>query len=92
VVEQIGSEVKGVKVGDRRLVYPWIGCRTCPTCARGLEHLCPKPRNLGVNVDGGFATHVILDGCRAIDADGSLARAHADMAAAGVAMADLSAF
>lgn len=40
----------------------------------------------------GFATHVILEGCRAIDADGSLARAHADMAAAGVAMVDLSAF
>lgn len=40
----------------------------------------------------GFATHVILEGCRAIDADGSLARAHGEMAAAGVAMADLSAF
>ncbi len=34
----------------------------------------------------GFATHVILEGCRAIDADGSLARSLADMAAAGVKM------
>ncbi len=32
----------------------------------------------------GFETHVIADACRAIDADGSLARAHADMADAGV--------
>lgn len=38
----------------------------------------------------GFRTHVIREGCRAIDAGGSLARAHADMAAAGVAMVGLA--
>lgn len=32
----------------------------------------------------GFTTHVVEDACRALDVDGSLARAHADMAAAGV--------
>jgi D-arabinose 1-dehydrogenase-like Zn-dependent alcohol dehydrogenase len=55
-----GPEAEGVKAGDRRVVYPWIGCRECPTCKRGLEHLCTKPRNLGINVDGGFATHVLV--------------------------------
>ena len=29
VVEAIGPDVTGVKVGDRRLVYPWIGCGKC---------------------------------------------------------------
>ena len=33
----------------------------------------------------GFATTVIEDACRAIDLNGSLAKAWADMAAAGVA-------
>ncbi|MFG1372866.1 bifunctional nicotinamidase/pyrazinamidase [Xanthobacter oligotrophicus] len=32
----------------------------------------------------GFATYVIEDACRALDVDGSLAKAYADMAAAGV--------
>ncbi len=59
-VVALGPEATDVKLGDRRVVYPWIGCRSCPTCKRGLEHLCPKPRNLGVNVDGGFASHVIV--------------------------------
>ncbi|WP_439816714.1 alcohol dehydrogenase [Zavarzinia sp. CC-PAN008] len=60
VVEALGPEATGVAVGDARIAYPWIGCGACPTCDRGLEHLCPKPRNLGVNVDGGFADHVVI--------------------------------
>ncbi|MDI4666380.1 bifunctional nicotinamidase/pyrazinamidase [Xanthobacter autotrophicus] len=32
----------------------------------------------------GFTTYVLEDACRALDVDGSLAKAHADMAAAGV--------
>ncbi|TCT04307.1 bifunctional nicotinamidase/pyrazinamidase [Aquabacter spiritensis] len=35
-------------------------------------------------VRAGFRTFVIADACRAIDVDGSLARAHTDMAEAGV--------
>jgi len=49
----------GVKVGDRRVVFPWIGCGECGTCARGDEHLCGAPRVLGSNRDGGFASHVM---------------------------------
>lgn len=47
-------------VGDQRVVYPWIGCGTCGTCASGDEQLCRKPQNLGVNVDGGYSDHVML--------------------------------
>lgn len=38
----------------------------------------------------GFSTHVIDEACRAIDVDGSLAQAYADMAGAGVLIAPLS--
>ena len=31
-------------IGDRRLVYPWIGCGACKVCTRGDEQLCLKPR------------------------------------------------
>jgi D-arabinose 1-dehydrogenase-like Zn-dependent alcohol dehydrogenase len=59
-VVAVGPEATGVKVGDRRVVYPWIGCGQCATCKAGDEHLCNKPRAVGVNIDGGFADHVLV--------------------------------
>ncbi len=60
VVAAVGPEASGVKVGDRRVVYPWIGCGECPVCEGGNEHLCGAPRALGVNRDGGFADYVMV--------------------------------
>lgn len=59
-VVAVGPDAAGVTVGQARVVYPWIGCGTCPTCARGLEHLCPRNRHLGVNVEGGFGDTVTV--------------------------------
>ena len=59
-VVAVGPDVTDVKVGDHRVAYPWIGCGECPTCNRGDEHLCNKPRNLGIQVAGGYATHAIV--------------------------------
>ena len=54
----VGPDAHGVEVGDRRVVFPWIGCGACSLCADGSEHLCNKPAALGVQRDGGFADHV----------------------------------
>jgi alcohol dehydrogenase/propanol-preferring alcohol dehydrogenase len=59
-VVAVGPDVKGLKVGDRRVVFPWIGCGQCSLCAGGNEHLCNAPRALGVHRDGGFADHVLV--------------------------------
>lgn len=59
-VAALGPGAKGVKVGDRRVVYPWIGCGACSTCKSGHEELCNAPRALGINRDGGFADHVVV--------------------------------
>jgi alcohol dehydrogenase, propanol-preferring len=58
-VVALGPKARGVKVGDKRLVYPWIGCGTCMVCKRGDEQLCMAPRFLGVYRDGGYATHLM---------------------------------
>ncbi len=60
----VGEQVKPneAKAGDRRVVYGWIGCGKCPICAAGDEQLCNSPRALGVNADGGFATHCLVPG------------------------------
>lgn len=59
-VVALGPDAEGVAIGDSRVVYPWMGCGACATCARGLEHLCPKSRHLGVNVEGGFGDSVLV--------------------------------
>jgi D-arabinose 1-dehydrogenase-like Zn-dependent alcohol dehydrogenase len=60
VVVAVGPDAQGVKVGDRSVVFPWIGCGACSLCAAGQEHLCNKPAALGIHRDGGFADHVIV--------------------------------
>jgi len=55
----LGPDAKGVKVGDVRLVNPWMGCGTCKVCRRGDENLCLKPQNVGVFSQGGYATHML---------------------------------
>ena len=62
-VVALGADVtaeQGVAVGDRRVVYPWIGCGACTLCVAGNEHLCNAPRALGVQRDGGFSDHVMV--------------------------------
>ena len=36
-VVALGPEAKGVGIGDRRIVYPWIGCGVCKVCEDGDE-------------------------------------------------------
>jgi alcohol dehydrogenase/propanol-preferring alcohol dehydrogenase len=50
---------QGSKVGDLRLVYPWVGCGKCKACQADEENMCLTPRSLGVYQNGGYATHVL---------------------------------
>jgi D-arabinose 1-dehydrogenase-like Zn-dependent alcohol dehydrogenase len=59
-VEAAGADAEGAEVGKRYAAYPWIGCGKCGVCARGDEHLCNAPRALGITVDGGYASHVLV--------------------------------
>ena len=71
VVEGLGPQAAGVKVGERRLVYPWIGCGRCPVCEAGNDHLCLNTRFVGVIRPGAYATHLIVPDARyLVDASG----------------------
>jgi D-arabinose 1-dehydrogenase-like Zn-dependent alcohol dehydrogenase len=71
VVEALGPRAKGVKVGQKRIVYPWIGCGKCATCKAGQDNYCLKSRYLGVNVPGAYSTHVLVpDAKYLVDASG----------------------
>jgi alcohol dehydrogenase/propanol-preferring alcohol dehydrogenase len=59
-VAKLRPEAHGVSVGDRRIVYPWLGCGTCSRCRAENDNLCANQRSLGVVQNGGFASHVVL--------------------------------
>ncbi|MEK9969874.1 MAG: alcohol dehydrogenase, partial [Ferrovibrio sp.] len=60
-VEATGPDATTARPGQRRLVFPWIGCGTCPPCRDGNEHLCAgAQKSIGVFIDGGYASHVLV--------------------------------
>ncbi len=59
-VAKLGPEAEGVAIGDRRIVYPWVGCGHCRRCRAGEDNLCASQRSLGVMQDGGFGSHVVV--------------------------------
>ncbi len=77
VVVAVGPDAQGVAVGDRRVVFPWIGCGECSLCTAGDEHLCGTPQALGVHRDGGFADHVVVPHARYLLDYGPLAEEQA---------------
>lgn len=60
IVEQVGAAVTDTKVGDTRLIFPWIGCGECGACRQSRDNLCAKGRSLGVAEHGGYATHILV--------------------------------
>lgn len=54
-VEQIGSTVTNVKVGDRVIVNPSINCRRCINCMNGEDNYCINHKILGASIPGGYA-------------------------------------
>jgi D-arabinose 1-dehydrogenase-like Zn-dependent alcohol dehydrogenase len=61
VVEALGPRARGVKRGQKRLVFPWIGCGKCAVCKAGQDNYCVSgSRIIGVNRNGAYATHVLV--------------------------------
>lgn len=59
-VAALGPQASGVRIGDKVVAYPWIGCGECAVCKKGEELLCLNPRTLGTRRAGGYATHVLV--------------------------------
>jgi D-arabinose 1-dehydrogenase-like Zn-dependent alcohol dehydrogenase len=61
VVEALGPKARGVRVGQKKIVYPWIGCGKCDVCKAGQDNYCVSgTRFLGVNKPGAYSTHVLV--------------------------------
>lgn len=63
-VVAVGPEAQNVSIGDKRLVFPWIGCDNCDDCRGGRENECQTMNPLGILRHGGYATHVVVPDAR----------------------------
>lgn len=57
-IVEIGSNVKGLKVGDRVVVNPNSYCCKCNNCRNGYRNHCQNMELMGITVPGGFAEYV----------------------------------
>jgi len=50
----IGANDRGLKVGDKCAVEPYINCGTCIACRRAKPNCCVNLKVMGVHIDGGM--------------------------------------
>lgn len=58
IVEQVGSNVDSVMVGQRVFVSPGISCWKCEYCLAGRDNFCRSYSLLGAMMHGGYAEYV----------------------------------
>jgi threonine 3-dehydrogenase len=57
-VEKVGSEVKGLAVGDFVSAEMHVNCGYCRQCRTGQPHICQNLEIIGIDRDGAFAEFV----------------------------------
>src|SRR6266699_1778314 len=72
-VQQIGSAVSNVAVGDTVIVRPLITCGLCRACRAGNDMHCSNSAFPGISVDGGMATFLKTNARSVVKLDPGLA-------------------
>lgn len=90
----LGHEISGKVVATGVGAEHWTGkavivpavlpCGECDLCQRGLGTICPHQKMPGNDIQGGFATHIVVPGRGLCEVDESR------LARAGITLADVS--
>ncbi|PHZ84473.1 L-threonine 3-dehydrogenase [Paremcibacter congregatus] len=59
-IVEMGSEVQGLKIGQRVSAEGHVTCGHCRNCRAGKRHLCRNTMGIGVNRPGSFAEYVAV--------------------------------
>ena len=59
-VDDIGSEVDGLKKGDRVVIYKQVFDGKCDMCLSGLDMICRNGGSISVITNGGFAEYIAV--------------------------------
>ncbi|MBT3331472.1 MAG: alcohol dehydrogenase catalytic domain-containing protein [Rhodospirillaceae bacterium] len=60
VIDQLGTGVDGLSIGDHVSLESHIYCGTCYPCMRDRAHLCEKTGYPGITINGAFADYVVV--------------------------------
>lgn len=70
-IERVGPGVDPKRVGERVILYYYVGCGSCRHCLRGDENLCDAlTAEYGFISDGGFAEYVRVPASNAVPLPG----------------------
>ncbi|HEX3355665.1 MAG TPA: zinc-binding alcohol dehydrogenase family protein [Tepidisphaeraceae bacterium] len=59
-IEQINDTSSGLKPGDKCAVEPYLNCGKCIACRRGRTNCCANLQVLGVHIDGGMRSQILV--------------------------------
>jgi L-iditol 2-dehydrogenase len=59
-IVEIGSDVKGLDIGQRIFMAPNMGCGHCRQCISGNNNLCIDYEAPGITFDGSFAEYMLI--------------------------------
>ncbi|MDJ0923147.1 MAG: L-threonine 3-dehydrogenase [Acidimicrobiia bacterium] len=60
VIDEVGSEVRGMKVGQRVSGEGHVTCGHCRNCRAGRRRFCRNTVGVGVNRPGAFADYLVI--------------------------------
>jgi NADPH:quinone reductase-like Zn-dependent oxidoreductase len=60
IVDEIGSEVSGLKKGDRVVIHNKVFDGICDMCLGGLDMICRNGGLISVITNGGFAEYIVV--------------------------------
>jgi NADPH:quinone reductase-like Zn-dependent oxidoreductase len=60
IVDEIGSEVSGLKKGDRVVIHNKVFDGKCDMCLSGLDMICRNGGLISVITNGGFAEYIVV--------------------------------
>lgn len=67
IVQQIGTDVSNVKVGDRVCLHYNNSCGSCLNCVAGQEQFCDTVQMIGHHVHGGYAEFILVPSRNAVN-------------------------
>jgi len=70
VIEEIGENDSGLRVGDKVCIIPYLHCGECQACRRGKTNCCENIQVMGVHTDGGMKEWISVPVSHLLQANG----------------------